>query len=195
MKTPFVAGLLLVSLAVTGCQTPVDEASGDIPPSSEDDSTLEGTPESDSPPAESAPDSETLELTIVLLPCSEGTREAIEATVVGQVDAFSVGDFEQAYQFASPGFQNGMPLDVFGTLIRLNYPQLLEATNARSGDCDADEDNGVSTIVMRFDTPSDPGYTLRYILEYVGDQWRISGASEQEVADTVASGHSATLSA
>jgi hypothetical protein len=119
-------------------------------------------------------------------PCTDPTRTAIEATVVGQVEAFSAGDFDTAYDFASPSFQAGMPREVFGTLIRASYPQLLEATNARSGPCDADEDFGVSTIVMRFDTPQETGYTLRYILELVDDQWRISGAAQEEVADTVA---------
>lgn len=119
-------------------------------------------------------------------PCSGETREAIENTVVGQVSAFSAGDFEAAYAFASPSFQEGMPLDVFGPLIRINYPQLLEASNARSGPCDADLTGGFSTIVMRFDTPTDPNYTLRYVLERVGEQWRIAGAQQETVADIVA---------
>jgi hypothetical protein len=119
-------------------------------------------------------------------PCSSETRQAIEDTVVGQVTAFSDGDFEAAYAFASPSFQRGIPLEVFGQIIRTNYPQLLAASNARSGPCDADLAGGVSTIVMRFDTPTDANYTLRYVLELVEEQWRIAGANQETVADTVA---------
>jgi len=114
--------------------------------------------------------------------CSDDTREAIEDTVVGQVSAFSDGDFETAYTYASPSFRAGVPLDVFGQIIRTNYPQLLDASNARSGPCDADLTNGLATIVMAFNTQDDPSYTLRYVLERVDEQWLISGAAEETIS-------------
>jgi hypothetical protein len=186
MRLLATSSFLAVSLFLSGCQAASLPTAPNNEPPTDGDASAEVMPEGDVLPADPAPDTQSSEPTIALVPCSDGTRQAIEATVVGQVDAFSAGDFESAYQFASPDFQEGMPLEVFGTLIRINYPQLLEASNARSGPCDADEDNGVSTILMRFDTPSEPGYTLRYLLEYVGDQWRISGASREEIPDTVA---------
>lgn len=123
---------------------------------------------------------------LALVPCEDGTRAAIEATVVGQVEAFSVGDFEAAYAFASPSFQASMPLPFFEQLIATSYPQLLDARSARSGSCDADLDAGVSTIQIRIETNQDTSSTLRYVLEYVDESWRIIGASEEQVADVVA---------
>lgn len=174
--------LLAPLLVLSACQAPSGVASEGVEKPAVSTEAPEVLPELEN----TSPEPELDQPAVSLLPCSAGTREAIESTVVGQVDAFSQGDFESAYAFASPVFQAGMPLEVFGTLIRINYPQLLEASNARSGPCDADEENGVSTIVMRFDTPSESGYTLRYILEYVDDRWRISGAAEEEIPDTVA---------
>lgn len=173
-----VAGLFLVGcqgLGVPGeVSAPVDTAPhSDVTQDADGDST---------DPGDTGADDQEVSAT----PCDAVTRAAIETAVIGQVNAFSLGDFDAAYAFASPGFQEGMSREVFGQLIRANYAQLLQATNPRSSSCDADEQNGFSTIVMRFDTPTTSGYTLRYVLEYVDNQWRIAGASEEAVPDAVA---------
>jgi hypothetical protein len=87
---------------------------------------------------------------------------------------------------ASPSFHAGVSLEMFVRLIQQNYPQLLTANNARSGSCEADVDFGLATILVRFDTPSDPSYTLRYVVELVEGQWRISGANQETPVDTIA---------
>lgn len=138
------------------------------------------------PPSMGEPEAAEESTGLALVPCEDETRGAIEATVVGQVEAFSVGDFEAAYAFASPSFQAGMPLPVFEQLIAVNYPQLLDARSARSGSCNADLDAGVSTIQIRIETNQDTTSTLRYVLEYIEESWRIIGASEEQTADVIA---------
>jgi hypothetical protein len=177
--TIIIAAVLLVG-AVGSC-TPLEDSDAELPPPTalEEPALPDTTDVPDRSDTAPAPENS-------LSPCSGETRQAIEDTVVGQVSAFSDGDFEEAYSYASPSFQAGVPLEVFRQIISVNYPQLLDATNARSGPCEADVAGGVSTIVMRFDTALDPTYTLRYVLELVEDQWRIAGASQEPVADTVA---------
>jgi hypothetical protein len=183
MPTRLIVALLATGLALGGCQTVAGETPAIL---GADDQVVEaplGTPEPDTGSGEE-PDSGMPELT--LSPCDEVVKGAIDATIGAQTQAFRDGDFDAAYALASPSFQAGVPLDVFSSLIRLNYPQLLTADNARSGSCEADVPNGLATILVRFVTSSDPAYTLRYVMELVEGQWRVSGANQELVADTVA---------
>ena len=182
MPTRLVAVLLVTGFILVGCQT-VD--SDDASPAKNDDLTLDAQA---NPPAlepgpekDPAPDAPTIEFRR----CDDAVRNAIDATIAAQTQAFLDENFDAAYALASPSFQAGIPLDTFVRLIRVNYPQLLTAANARSGSCEADVDNGIATIVVQFDTPSDPSYTLRYVVELVQGQWRISGANQETVVDTV----------
>jgi len=183
MPTRPISALLVAGFLLAGCQmAPADTTSGqDIDATTSDAPQDAPSPESE---VEESPGSQMPEL--VLSPCDDGVKDAIDATIGQQTQAFRDGDFDAAYALASPSFQAGMPLDVFSRLIRLNYPQLLTANNARSGSCEADVPNGLATILVRFETSSDPNYTLRYVVELVEGQWRIAGANQEAVADIVA---------
>jgi len=118
--------------------------------------------------------------------CGESARDDIESAVIGQVEAFVAGDFDTAYSYATPEFQRAVPLEAFRQIIRSDYPGLLQATNPTSGVCDVDEERGLAMTVMTFTTPTTSRYTLRYVLEYVDDRWRIAGASEESVPGVTA---------
>jgi hypothetical protein len=182
MQTRLIAALVAAGFMLTGCQAGGMD-SLELPDT--DDQAVE-VPQS--PPAEPAPGDQSPENSpqLALTPCDDGVKSAIDQTIGNQTQAFRDGDFEAAYALASPSFQAGITVDVFASLIRLNYPQLLTADNARSGSCEADIANGVATILVRFETSSDPAYTLRYVVELVEGQWRVSGANQETVADTVA---------
>jgi hypothetical protein len=171
-KTGLALGLAVL-LVLTGCQTAglpngADRNGSDAP------SDLP-TDNSESQGSESAPGS-----------CGAAVRADIESAIIGQVEAFVAGDFDTAYSYASPDFQRGVPLEAFRQIIRMDYPGLLEATNPTSGVCDVDEERGFAMMVMSFTTPTTSRYTLRYVLEYVDDRWRIAGASEESVPGVTA---------
>lgn len=168
---------------LAGCQPGIAD---DASKQNVDDLAVEAPQNSPPPESESSEEPSSPAPQLALNPCDEGVKNAIDATIGAQTQAFRDGDFDAAYALASPSFQAGVPLDVFSSLIQLNYSQLLTADNARSGSCEADVPNGVATILVRFDTSSDPNYTLRYVVELVEGQWRISGANQETVADTVA---------
>jgi hypothetical protein len=183
MKTTPIAGVIALSFLLAGCSAP--DVVGD---DSVDDVAVEQ-------PVEQAPDSDTVSPEqppsdqpppLALSSCAPGTQDALDATIDGQIRAFGRGDFDAAYAYASPGFQVGMPVEVFGPLIQASFPELLEVTGFRSLQCEVDEDNGISTIVVRFDTPGNPDYTLRYILERVDGNWLIAGANPETVTETIA---------
>lgn len=183
MSTKLISALLVVAFAMTGCQS--DVAGTAVEP----ERTEVTTEAPDNPPApEPAQPNQPRPQppTRVLSPCDDDVKDAIDATIGAQAQAFRDGDFEAAFALASPSFQAGFTVDVFARLIRLNYPQLLTADNARSGSCEVDNNNALATILVRFETASDPAYTLRYVLELVEGQWRISGANQETPVDTVA---------
>lgn len=183
MQTRLIATLLVAGFMATGCQSATGEDSAEA----DADTPVVEVPDNSPTPEPVEPD-EPQQVTpqLVLSPCGDGVKDAIDATIGAQTQAFRDGDFDAAYALASPSFQAGITVDLFARLIRLNYPQLLTADNARSGSCEADVENGLATILVRFDTSSDPNYTLRYVVELVEGQWRISGANQETVVDTIA---------
>ena len=178
-----VSALLVAVLALAGCQA---GASDDLPEPDPDDAVVEVPQATPEPDSSNGDDPGGVVPELALSPCDDGVKGAIDATIGAQTQAFRDGDIDAAYALASPSFQAGVPIEMFSRIIRLNYPQLLTADNARSGSCEADVSNGLATILVRFDTASDPNYTLRYVVELVEGQWRISGANQEIVSDTVA---------
>jgi hypothetical protein len=175
--------LVVLGLILSGCQA------GAGGPAELLDIAEQGVEVAPATPDELPAPSETPEApppAVVLRACEENIKQDIDRTIGAQTQAFRDGDFDAAYALASPSFQAGIPVEVFARLIRLNYPQLLTANNARSGSCEVDATDSIATILVRFETTSDPAYTLRYVVEWVGDQWRISGANQETPVDTVA---------
>ena len=183
MAARHITALLLAGFLLAGCQPGGGDALAEPDANDTAGEVPHNVPEPDTELGED-PDSGVPQLS--LSPCDDGVKDAIDATIGAQTQAFRDGDFDAAYALASPSFQAGVSVEGFSRIIRLNYPQLLTADNARSGFCEADVPNGLATILVRFDTSSDPNYTLRYVVELVEGQWRISAANQEIVADTVA---------
>ena len=174
--------IVIVVAAIAGCQ-PVSgpenemvnngDSSADVAP----DEAL--TPPPSDPPSDTDPGAPTQ-------PCADVDKSAIDQAIVSQVEALSSRDYDAAYALASPSFQAGVSLEMFTDIIRVSYTPLLSATNARSGSCEVNASTSLATILVRFDTATDPAYTLRYVMELVEGQWRISGANQEAVVDSVA---------
>jgi hypothetical protein len=173
-----------VGLMLSGCQVTGDPA--ELSNTADESVTVAPDTPDESPPPPAPDTSDTPTPELMLRACEEDIKQDIDRTIGAQTQAFRDGNFDAAYALASPSFQAGIPVEAFARLIRLNYPQLLTADNARSGSCEVDATDSIATIVVRFDTASDPEYTLRYVVEWVGDQWRISGANQEIPVNTVA---------
>ena len=181
MRSSLGASLVIV-FALTGCQPVSTPENTTAEP---EDSLAEAMPgEEDVPEPSDTPPEANPEMS--LQPCGDQDKGAIDQAIASQVQALANRDYDAAYSFASPSFQAGVSLEMFTDIIRVSYTPLLSATNARSGSCEANATNSLATILVRFDTATDPTYTLRYVMELVEGQWRISGANQEAVSDSVA---------
>jgi hypothetical protein len=159
-----------LSCAGTAAPTVASGASGESPTErreAERGSDAEGF----EPPArpEPAPD--------LLLPgtCDTTTAEAIAATVSAQLEAFTREDIAAAYGLTSPFFQRVLDVEAFATMIRTDYPYLLESSGHRLDECWvrgrrgyilAGVRSGSRETVLRYDVSEEPGLG-----------WRIDGAA------------------
>jgi len=182
MLRSVLSGVMLAALMLTGCSLGEENDSRDSIPDQPETSTVPESPRVDPEPGDTPGE----ERPPGISACDDDTKANIDTTIEAQTKAFRDGDFDAAYALASPRFQAGVTVDVFSTLIRLNYPELLTADTSQSRSCEVDSENGVATIVVRFETASDPAYTLRYVVELVEGQWRVSAATREIVADTIA---------
>jgi hypothetical protein len=106
--------------------------------------------------------------------CDATTAAAISATVSEQLEAFMRDDIAAAYELTSPFFQRLLDIEAFETMIRNEYPYLLESSGHRLDECSATGRrgyilagvrNGPRETVLRYDVSDEPE---------VG--WRIDGA-------------------
>lgn len=135
------------------------------------------------PIEEPAPESTEPEATeeIVFVECDESERTAISQPISVQTEAFVAGDYEGAYQMATPSFRQAVPLTAFEDLIDTSYGPLLESTNLQFGSCLVERSTGVATIDARFSREGVEVFGLRYIVANTADGWRVEGASDLEV--------------
>ncbi len=132
----------------------------------------EAAPEGFEPPARPSPAPD------IQLPgsCDAMTTAAIGAVVSAQLEAFTHDDLDAAYALTSPFFQRVLDRDAFDSMIRTDYPYLLESSGHRLDECWTRNGRGyilagvrVGTreVVLRYDVSDEPD---------VG--WRIDGAAE-----------------
>lgn len=167
-----VFGVLLVPVLV-GCQSP----GADGPVVNESPTSEHTNPEPTTPEESLEPDSPVLQL----VNCNDGDRVGMENTITSQTAAFGEGDFERAYSYASPSFQDAVSIDAFSALIATSYGPLTTSADLRFGQCLVDSESGMGTIDARFTQGGVDVLGLRYTMQDTPEGWRVDGASALEI--------------
>jgi hypothetical protein len=107
--------------------------------------------------------------------CDATTAAAIGATVSAQLEAFMREDIEAAYELTSPFFRRLLDIEAFETMIRTEYPYLLESSGHRLDECWARGRRGYILAGVRTGSRET---VLRYdVSDEPEGGWRIDGAA------------------
>lgn len=98
--------------------------------------------------------------------CSDGQGRLIQEHITGQINAFSGEDWESAYSFASPGFQESVSLEQFIYVIRAQYQMLIINEGVEFGSCTIASESITQEVSV---TSRRENFQLKYELSY-GDQ-------------------------
>ena len=118
---------------------------------------------------------------VVPEPCSELVSNGMQQTINSQTKAFSEEEFELAYSFASPNFQNNVNLRSFVAIIAGSYGPLISSSSLSFSDCLMDPEESFGIIDVSFLQSGENVYALRYLMVDTADGWRVEGASNLEV--------------
>lgn len=98
--------------------------------------------------------------------CSDGQGRLIQEHITGQINAFSGEDWESAYSFASPGFQESVSLEQFIYVIRAQYQMLIINEGVEFRSCTIASESITQEVSV---TSRRENFQLKYELSY-GDQ-------------------------
>lgn len=101
-------------------------------------------------------------------------RDAVRATVEGQLHALRARKFDDAYGLAASGIRRQFTAPVFAAMIRRGYPALLEHRRFESGVVRDDRQRHAQVIYTVFDSAG-TAHTYRYRLVQEEGRWRIEG--------------------
>ena len=163
LATAVLVGLPLVALPGCAAMPGVPTAIEQPPPAPEPERADEDTPEP-------TPDTG-------LVACTPDERSGMERTVRAQTGAFSDGDFEEAYAYASSSFQASVPLVAFEQIILGSYGPLVISADLRFGECLVASEGASGTIDARFSNNGTDVVGLRYVMVEETAGWRVDGAS------------------
>lgn len=116
-----------------------------------------------------------------LVACTPDQRGGMERTIQAQTEAFSDGDYAEAYAYASESFQSSVPLVVFEQIIRGSYGPLVISAELRFGECLVDNEQSTATIDARFSNDGVDVVGLKYVMVDESAGWRVDGASNLTV--------------
>lgn len=107
--------------------------------------------------------------------CSQKEKTAVKKHITGQISALGKSDWVSAYSYASPSFQQTVPLDYFKEIIKQQYFYLVTNDGFAFGGCRNTVDS-INQII----TVSDHGtkHVVSYSLVVVDKRLGIVGASE-----------------
>jgi hypothetical protein len=101
-------------------------------------------------------------------------REAVQATVEGQLQALRAGKFDEAYTLAAQRLRRQFTPPVFAAMIRRGYPALLAHQRFEAGLVRDDRENHAQVTYTLFDARGDASH-FRYTLVNEDGRWRIEG--------------------
>lgn len=165
-----VLALCLLGAACTGEVVDGSSADGGTSPAASEDASeggSEGASPGASPGGSADPHGE--------LACDADTQAAIDATIDGQLAAFSEGDYAAALDFSSEAFRAGTSAEAFGEVIESDYPVLRDASGHTSSVCVAQGDEAQLLVAVEgTDGISDE---LLYRMTQEAGEWRIAVAA------------------
>ena len=106
--------------------------------------------------------------------CNSEESRLVQEQVSGQITALSKEDWESAYSFAAPGFQETVGLDQFIFVITSQYQMLISNESVKFGACDIAK-KGITQEVSV--TSQNESYKLIYSLSVMSQKLGIESAS------------------
>ena len=101
-------------------------------------------------------------------------REAVRATVEGQLLAFENEDFGAAYTFAARGIRRQFSAEVFAAMIRRGYPALVRHARREIGLVRDNREGRAFVDATVFEARGQVA-RFRYQLALEGTSWRVEG--------------------
>ncbi len=106
-------------------------------------------------------------------PSAPAVKEKLQSIVRQQLEAFRRNDYAAAYVFAAPGIKAQFPVEAFEEMVRRGYPLIAQSKDASFGVTLDDGEKAVVTV--RVTAADGQAASYHYLLERVGDDWRIAG--------------------
>jgi hypothetical protein len=107
-------------------------------------------------------------------PCTDNQSRLVQDHIGAQINALSREEWESAYSFASPGFQEAVSLEQFIYVIRSQYQMLITSETTEYGSCTVDSDTILQDVRV---TSQEENFQLRYALSYLEQTLGIESAS------------------
>ena len=106
--------------------------------------------------------------------CNSAESRLVQEHISGQITALSKEDWESAYSFAAPGFQENVGLDQFIFVITSQYQMLISNEGVEYGACDIANKEITQEVSVISENES---YKLIYSLSVMGQKLGIESAS------------------
>ena len=106
--------------------------------------------------------------------CTSVQSGLVQDHITGQINAFSRQDWESAYSYASPGFQNTVGIDQFTFIIGTQYQMLIENQGFEYGTCAISSKVFTQAVTV---TSQNELFELTYSLSLEGNKLGIESAS------------------
>jgi hypothetical protein len=106
--------------------------------------------------------------------CNSEESRLVQEHVSGQITALSKEDWESAYSYAAPGFQETVGLDQFIFVITSQYQMLISNEGVKYGACDIANKEITQEVIV---TSENESYKLVYSLSLSNQKLGIESAS------------------
>lgn len=106
--------------------------------------------------------------------CNTEEKRLVQEHISGQITALSKEDWENAYSYASPGFQETFGLNQFIFVITSQYQMLISNDGVEYGACDIAKKGITQEVSVTSDNES---YKLIYSLSVMSQKLGIESAS------------------
>jgi hypothetical protein len=106
--------------------------------------------------------------------CNSEENRLVQEHVSGQITALSKEDWESAYSYAAPGFQETVGLDQFIFVITSQYQMLINNQGVEYGACDIANKEITQEVIV---TSENESYKLAYSLSLNNQKLGIESAS------------------
>jgi hypothetical protein len=106
--------------------------------------------------------------------CTSVQSGLVQDHITGQINAFSRQDWESAYSYAAPGFQENVGLEQFSLIIAAQYQMLIDNQGVAYGACSIAGEIFTQSVNVRSESRL---FELTYSLSYNGKKLGIESAS------------------